>query len=428
MSVESDARGAVVKPQLNDLDRCTRCGLCEQSCPTYRLLHFEPDSPRGRVYLMKQVAEGESEVTEHFAHHLYQCLGCRACETACPAGVPFGKLLEQARSQIEARGEISSERKGWKRFRTLAFETILPKRWMFNATMLPARALQGFPAVLRLVQALPLPSRMKHLVRMIPRNQDTPWLGGNQTSQSSRESRGRVGLFLGCVMRSLFRRVHQSTIRVLRENDYEVVIPNGQWCCGALNVHAGERVHAAAMARRNIRAFANGNLDAIVVNSAGCGAHLKEYSQLLGDDPEVQAFSSKIRDVTEFLGALELKRFSQPVRKRVTYQDACHLIHGQRVKSQPRRLLGQIPGVEFVELRGSDGCCGAAGVYSLTHPALSQAILDSKLSAVAESGADVVATTNPGCALQLQAGLLGRKARTQVCHVVELLADAYMGP
>ncbi len=415
------------RPELADLDLCTRCGLCEQACPTYRVLHFEPDSPRGRVFLMKQVAEGSAAIDANLADHLYQCLGCRACETVCPAGVPFGKLLERGRYQIEQQGELSPHRRGWRRFRALAFEHVLPSPWLFQTAMLPVSALQQVPPFLRFVQSLPLPRRLAQLVRMIPRNQTTTGSvrGDWKIAPAIGKHRARVGLFLGCVMRSLFGNVHQATVRVLTHNGCEVVIPKGQWCCGALNVHAGERDFAAKMAARNVRAFSNLGLDAIIVNSAGCGATMKEYAELLPGDGSAEDFAAKVRDVNEFVGEVALRPTLHTLRGRVTYQDACHLAHGQRVRGQPRDLLRQIPGLKYVELRGADECCGAAGVYSVTHPDLASSILERKLDDIKASGADIVATANPGCAMQLQAGLLSWKVDARVCHVIELVAESY---
>jgi glycolate dehydrogenase iron-sulfur subunit len=416
-------------PALADLDKCTRCGLCEQACPTYRLLHFEPDSPRGRIFLMKEVAQGRGAVDANLAEHLYACLGCRACETACPSGVPFGRLLEYGRHQVELHGERSPALKGWRRFRTLAFEHVLPTPWLFNALLAPARLLQEVPGALALAKALPLPKRLRQLVRMIPparqARMDIGPVRPGTTYPAQGERRARVGLFVGCVMGSLFGQVHEATIRVLTRNGCEVVVVPGQWCCGALNLHAGERTIAAKMARTNVAAFGEAQLDAIVVNSAGCGAVMKEYGELLADDPAAHAFSSRTLDISEFLAALGLRDGLGPLRTTVTYQDACHLAHGQRVRTQPRMLIEQIPGIEFVELAHADRCCGAAGVYSLTHPAMSSQILAEKIDAIVGSGAHVVATSNPGCSMQILAGLAERGLGTRVCHVVELLDESY---
>ncbi|HXN09238.1 MAG TPA: (Fe-S)-binding protein [Candidatus Acidoferrales bacterium] len=424
------------RPKLEDLDRCTRCGLCEQACPTYRLLKFEPDSPRGRIFLMKEVAEGRAGVDANLAEHLYACLGCRACETACPSGVEFGKLLESGRHQVELHGEILPERRGWRLFRAFAFERILPNPWLFHVLMFPARLLQAVPGLLALVQSLPLPQKLRQLVRMIPQANST----GAQAKLDGRhevdhyklgslipaqgERRARVGLFVGCVMGSLFSHVHRATIRVLTRNGCEVVIIPGQWCCGALNLHAGERKHAATMARANVAAFNREQVDAIIVNSAGCGAAMKEYAHLLDGESESVMFSRKVKDASEFLAELGLRSKPQRRAVRVTYQDACHLAHGQGVRQQPRFLLEQIPGLTFVEMPHADRCCGAAGVYNLTHGELSGRILAEKLDEIALTRAEVVVTTNPGCTMQVQAGLMDRHMNVRVCHLMELLDES----
>jgi glycolate oxidase iron-sulfur subunit len=413
------------RPKLEDLDRCTRCGLCEQACPTYRLLKFEPDSPRGRIFLMKEVAEGRASVDANLAEHLYACLGCRACETACPSGVEFGKLLELGRHQVELHGDISPERRGWRLFRAFAFQRVLPNPWLFHVLMFPARALQALPGLLAFVQSLPLPRKLQQLVRMIPQTKVVHHKRGGSVIPAQGERRARVGLFVGCVMGSLFSHVHRATIRVLTRNGCEVVVVPGQWCCGALNLHAGERKHAATMARANIAAFNQEKLDAIVVNSAGCGATMKEYADLLDGESESVIFSGKVKDAGEFLSELGLRSRPQRLSVTATYQDACHLAHGQGVRQQPRSLLAQIPGLNFVEMPHPDRCCGAAGVYSLTHGDLSGRILAEKLDEIALTRAEVVVTTNPGCTMQLQAGLMDRHMNVRVCHLMELLEESY---
>ena len=413
--------------QIEDFDRCTRCGLCEQACPTYRLLHFEPDSPRGRIFLMKEYAEGKAAMSDHLAEHLYKCLGCRACETVCPAGVPYGRLLEYGRHEVETHLPTSAGRRRWRAFRSLAFERLLPNRALFGALLAPAQALQRVPGFARLLASV-LPGRLRRLVSMIPEDFDAGApLCANYAAGGER--RARVGLFTGCVMSSLFAQTHAATARVLARNGCEVVVVPSQWCCGALNVHAGEKVHASQMARANIDAFEKANVDAVIVNSAGCGALMKEYPELLRDDAayaaKAQAFAAKTKDVSEFLAEFGLRPEMGELRMRVTYQDACHLVHGQRIRRQPRELLQAVPGLDYVELREADRCCGAAGVYSLTQPELSEQILDEKLDAIVDSGAQVVATANPGCQMQLQAGLAQRHLRVRVCHVLDLIDLAY---
>src|SRR5579872_2329663 len=413
-----------------DFDRCTRCGLCEQACPTYRLLQFEPDSPRGRIFLMKQYARGEAPMSDHLAEHLYRCLGCRACETVCPAGVPYGRLLEYGRAEVEQHLTDAHSRRGWRRFRSWAFERVLPNRKLFNTLMAPARALQRSRFLRGATSSLPSPL-LKRLVDMVPL---PPSDGGEILQphyQPSGETRAQVALFTGCVMRSLFEATHAATARVLAANGCEVTVIADQWCCGALNVHAGETVHASAMARHNIAVFERGSFDAIVVNSAGCGAAMKEYGALLADDPSYAerstAFATSVRDATEFLAALGVTARLSPLRRRVTYQDACHLAHGQGIREQPRALLRAIPGLDYVELRDADRCCGAAGVYSLTQPELSERVLAEKLDALVDSRAQVVAVSNPGCHMQLQAGILQRRLNIEVRHVMELLDASIRG-
>jgi Fe-S oxidoreductase len=415
------------RPADDDLSRCTRCGLCEQACPTYRELRVESDSPRGRVFLMKQVADGVAGIDEHLAEHLYVCLGCRACETACPSGVPYGRLLEYGRYQIEQRGEIASQRRGWRRFRHLAFEQLLPNRGLFKLAMAPAQLLQRVPWLASFAAAL-APGRVRKLLDMIPRNGSAHGALPEQIPAEG-EQRARVGLFTGCVMDSLFGHVHESLARVLRHNGCDVVVAREQWCCGALNVHAGERDFAKRMARRNIDAFEQAKVDFIVLDSAGCGAVMKEYGELLRDDPQyaqrAHAFAAKVKDASELLFDLGVRTDFGTLPKRVTYADACHLAHGQRVRTQPRALLRQIPGLDYVELRYADRCCGAAGVYSLTQPALSAKILEEKLDAIEDANADYLVTGNPGCHMQIQAGLLERGLKTKVKHIVEVLDEAY---
>ncbi|MDQ6779857.1 MAG: heterodisulfide reductase-related iron-sulfur binding cluster [Candidatus Eremiobacteraeota bacterium] len=411
---------------MEDLDRCTRCGLCEQACPTYRLFQFEPDSPRGRIFLMKELALGNSPVTEHLAEHLYQCLGCRACETVCPAGVPYGRLLEHGRAQVEALLPVSPKRRRWRWFRSLAFERLLPRRGLFQALMAPARLLQALPALKRVIAAL-LPERARKLMAMIPELGDGEPLQPEYRAQGER--RARVALFSGCVMSALFRQTHAATARVLARNGCDVSFVADAWCCGALNIHAGERTEALRMARHNIAAFEAHAVDAIVVNSAGCGAVMKEYAALLRDDEryrdKAQRFSALVKDANEFLCELGLAQTPSALPKRVTYQDACHLAHGQGIRQQPRALLRSIPQLAFVELPYADRCCGAAGIYSLTHPDISQRILDEKLDSIVDSGAEVVTTSNPGCHMQLLAGITNRRLPITVCHVMELLDGAY---
>jgi len=411
------------------LDACTRCGLCLQACPTYRDLRMEADSPRGRVFLMKRVADGEAPVDATLAEHLYTCLGCRACETACPSGVPFGALLEFGRHEVERAGVVDRERAGWRAFRQIAFDWLLPNRTAFALALAPARWLSRTPAARDALRALPLGTRAKRLLAMLPAAGAAGRTRIPEFTAAQGGRRARVGMFVGCVMGELFGGVHESLVRVLRHNGCDVAAPRGQWCCGALNLHAGERRHARSMARRNIDAFEKADVEAIVVDSAGCGAEMKSYGELLADDKaysaRAAAFAAKVKDASEFLAGIGVREDFGTVKSRVTYQDACHLAHGQRIREDPRALLRAIPGIEYVEMRDADRCCGAAGVYSITHPEMSSRILSEKMACVDATGADTVVVTNPGCHMQLLAGqaMSGRSLRVR--HLVEIIDEAY---
>ena len=359
--VESAAHAAgSERPTLAELDVCTRCGMCEQACPTYRLLGVEADSPRGRIFMMKDVAEGRATVDAFLAEHLYACLGCRACETACPSGVNFGHLLELGRAQVEAGAPPVPGRTGWRFFRDFLTRRLLPNRALTAAILAPARFISRHRSARRFLLALPLPARMRTMIAMLP---DAPVRGGAlpATIPAAGERRARVGLFLGCVMNELYPHVHAATVRVLRRQGFEIAVPPNQWCCGALNVHAGERTRAKSMARSVIDAFDAAAVEMIVTNSAGCGAMLKEYGELLCDDPEyaerARRFSTIVRDVTEVLRPLSPGDGAVPGGSRATYQDACHLAHAQKIREQPRALLRSIGRVEFTEMADSDRCC-----------------------------------------------------------------------
>ena len=411
--------------QPHGIGTCTRCGLCQQACPTYRDWRLEADSPRGRVEIVERIAAGERP-DPTMADHLYACLGCRACETACPSGVPFGDLLEFGCSEVERAGTIAPERGGWRTFRSLMFERILPSRALFGAMMMPAKILHQVPTLARLLRSLPMSGGARRALQMA--SLDTPVGSGRlpALAKAIGERRARVALFTGCIMDSLFGGVNEALVRVLRSSGCDVVTPSGQWCCGALNVHAGERRQALAMARRNVEAFERADADAIVVDSAGCGAHMKSYGRLLEGEPafadRAAAFAGKTVDATDYLDRIGVTMDRAPSAHRVTYQDACHLAHGQKIRQAPRALLRAMPGVEFVELPDADRCCGAAGVYSLTHPAMSQRVLDEKLAKIAQTHADTVAVTNPGCHLQLAPALAPRGVRVR--HIVELVDEA----
>ena len=396
---------------------CVHCGFCLQACPTYRVLGDENDSPRGRVLLMRAVVEGELGLDDpSFKTHIDRCLGCRGCETACPSGVPYGHLLEAARETMRREG----------RPLPLVARLIL---WMFPRPALLRQALWGA----RLLRAtrLPallarLPGRLGFAMGMLAAS--APPVPSRPYTRRGSRARGRVAVLEGCVMEGLFAATNRATERTLRANDYALVDTPGQRCCGALHAHAGDAETARALARRNIAAFERSGADFVAVNAAGCGAMMKDYGHLLHDDQEwaarAAAFSAKVRDVSELLAAAGPAP-GAPLPLRVTYDAPCHLLHAQRVAAPPLSVLGAIPGLDLVPLTDADQCCGAAGIYNLLEPQTSGAVLTPKVAHVAETGAAYVATGNPGCLMQIGAGLAQARVGARVVHPVDLLDASY---
>jgi glycolate oxidase iron-sulfur subunit len=413
---------SALAPSPADLAQCVHCGLCLQNCPTYLQTGYEAESPRGRIHLIQALNEGRFEATPAYRRHLELCLVCRNCESVCPSGVHFGRIMEAGRAQLYARASLS---RAERMFRRVAFHALLPHpkrlRAMFGALRVYQRS--GLQRLVRASGLLPAAlAQAESLLPDLPRPFAPHW----EVYPAVRPLRYRVGLFTGCVMPLVYANVHAATLRVLRHNGCEVQVPKAQVCCGALNVHGGERGVAARLARQNLQAFLGRGLDAIVVNSAGCGATMKEYAELLGhDDPDVRAFTGLVRDVTEFLASIELVPGTRQVRRRVTLQESCHLVHAQRIKAAPRELLARIDGVELREMPHADLCCGSAGLYMLTERDMSTRILDDKMSEVAATNAETIVTANPGCMMQLQRGVARAGLHADVRHVIEVIDDAY---
>jgi len=414
-------------PVYEDFSRCVHCGLCLNHCPTYRLWHLEADSPRGRIRQMLLVQQGELPVSEGFVDHIDKCLGCRSCESACPSGVSYGMLVEHARARIE-----QDYQRPWftRMARNLVYRRLLPypERIAMAARLLRVYQRSGLQAAARATGILKLlgVAERDRLLPPVDRQFFFDRLGKTYPAQGTR--RARVAFFAGCVANVTFTALNEATIRVLTANGCEVVVPGGQFCCGALPAHAGVRDVARDLARRNIAAFAAGDFDAVVTNAAGCGSTLKEYAHLFTpDEPEYAAaagFGKNTRDVTEFLAALGLSASLKPVQARVTYQDSCHLLHGQKIREAPRQLLRAIPGVELVELPFADICCGSAGVYNVTQTEAALDLLAEKMSFAKSTKAQIIATANPGCLLQLRAGTEIHHTGQEVLHVIELLDRA----
>jgi glycolate oxidase iron-sulfur subunit len=415
-------------PTQFDLDRCVHCGLCLNACPTYRELGLEMDSPRGRVYQMVQVSNG-APITDSYREHIDLCLACRGCESACPSGVPYGRMVEAARAELEAH-----TKRNWlaRNVRGVVFERLLVSRGALATagTLLYLFEASGLKALLRAMGSMRLLGRLGDLVQLAPSAEPPFFLSQiGRTFLAEGPRRHRVALLSGCIANISFARLNEATVRVLQKNGCEVVVPGGQGCCGALHLHSGLRGDARKLARRNIDAVLEGSFDAVITNAAGCGSTLKEYGELLADLPEyagkAKEFSSLMRDVTEFLGSIELNPKMGRVDATVTYQDSCHLAHGQRIRKPPRQLLRAVPGLAFHEMPGADLCCGSAGIYNVVQNQMSMQILAGKMESVNSTGADIIATANPGCLLQLQAGVRLHGSKQRVMHVVEILDLAY---
>jgi len=417
------------RPSEEFLLKCVHCGLCLMTCPTYSLLGVEADSPRGRLYLMTNVLDGRVGLTEGVVDHMYSCLLCRACETACPSGVKYGRLMEATRGQIRRHRQSVLERFT----RHMVFKALLPEQrsleFLFAITRLYQRSgLQG--AMRRLGLMSLLPRRLSALDEYIPQIPSHFFKAAEHpVTEPEGKKQHRVGFFSGCVMSVVFPSVNEATLRVLAKNGCEVATPARQRCCGALHVHSGELEIARQLARANIDAFLEADVEFVISNAGGCGATLKEYPELLREDPQyasrAEKFSEKVMDVSEFLNSINLNKSFARIEARATYQDPCHLAHVRKIRDQPRTLIQGVPGVELVEMKEPDRCCGSAGSYWFTNNELSMKLLDSKMTNIATTKADVILTANPPCLMHLRLGAARAGMEAKVAHVVELLDWAY---
>lgn len=441
--------------------QCIHCGFCLPTCPTYAVLGTEMDSPRGRIYQIQAVTEGRMAISSDFVEHMYCCLGCRACETACPSGVQFGKLIEAAREQIQLEAAPMPLEAGMahpqehnkpgateppvgtfaeRALRRFFFDIMLPSRPITSLTFAGLKIYQRSglqylvrkSGLLERINALPTPfqGKLSTPEALMPQAtgdllpeplpEITPALGLR---------RYRVGFISGCIMDQVYRDINEATIRVLVANGCEVITPRNQQCCGALHVHAGEGQRGRQLARHNIDIFESYSCDAIIINSAGCGSNLKEYGHLLRDDAayaeRARAFSARVKDISEFLLSLDPYTPAGELPCTVAYHDACHLAHGQKIKQQPRQLLKRIPGLKLVELKEADWCCGSAGIYNITNQEMASTLLERKMQNIIASQASIIATGNPGCMMQIALGARSRGLNLQVLHPVQLLDEAY---
>ena len=415
------------QPSWELLSKCVHCGLCLNHCPTYRVLGLEMDSPRGRIYQAVQVHDGQREVNESFALHIDRCLGCLACETACPSGVQYGRIVERTRAQIEQQYQ-----RPWlqRSARSFFYKRVLRNLRLleFMARLMRFYQRSGIQALLRHTGILKLLG-VAGVDRLSPRIDSQFFFSEiGKTFPAIGERRGRVAFLAGCINSVAFSHLNRATVNVLTRNGIEVHIPAGQGCCGALDAHAGFRNEARELARRNIDVFLSADYDAIVTNAAGCGSNLKEYHDLLEQDPQYAAraaqFVAKVKDISEYLAQIGLRQPRRKINRSVIYQDACHLLHAQRIKTQPRELLKAI-GCELVEIPHADQCCGSAGVYNVSQNELSMKILEAKMDDISSVTADMLVTGNVGCMIQLRAGAEKRHMDLPVKHVVELLDEAF---
>ncbi len=416
-------------PDPDKYSQCVHCGMCLEACPTYQETMLEPHSPRGRVYLIKSVDEGKMELNTFFKNPVMTCLDCRACETACPSNVQVGALIEEARGQLYK----SDPPKGFSGMLNRLFLHGLfpyPRRLHLLGTLLKFYQKSGLRALthgLRLLKVMP--SHLQEMEKALPELSRPPVLTSHaEVLEAIGEKRARVAMLTGCVMDIMFSDTNESTINVLRRNGCEVWIPKQQKCCGALHVHAGDRDMAKELAKQNIDVFLSDEVDAIIINAAGCGSNLKEYDELLKNDPayreKAQRFSHKVKDVSQFLIELGLIVPKGFLDLTVTYHDACHLAHAQGIRSEPRELLKAIPGLKIVDLPDADRCCGSAGIYNLTQPEMAGKLLDRKMADIPQ-GCDAVAMGNPGCMMQFNVGVLRHDRQERIVHTVQLLDWAY---
>jgi glycolate oxidase iron-sulfur subunit len=395
---------------------CVHCGFCLQVCPTYLALGDENDSPRGRILLMRSLVEGTLSLDDQDVHtHIDQCLGCRACETACPSGVPYGHLLEATRATFALERPLP--------FIARLILSVFERPWLLSLVLTGARVFRA-TRLARLFARLPgrIGFSMAMLAATEARVKRAPY------TRRGSGARGRAAVLEGCVMHGLYKNTNQATARTLRANDYDVTEAPGQRCCGALHAHAGDLDGARRLARINVAAFEKAGADFIAVNAAGCGAMMKEYAHLLADDPEwadrAAAVSARVRDATELLAAAGPAP-GAPLPLRVTYDAPCHLLHAQRVVQPPLKVLAAIPELDIVPLTDADQCCGAAGIYNLLEPEVSSRVLEPKLANIAATGAELVTTGNPGCQMQIGAGMLRGRIGRGTVHPIDLLDASY---
>jgi glycolate oxidase iron-sulfur subunit len=417
-------------PPEDVFNQCVRCGLCLPTCPTYVETLVETSGPRGRIALIRAVAEGQLDLTSPgFMHQMSECLDCRACEAVCPSGVRYGELLEPARTQI-VRATAPTRSPSASFGRSVLIGTLFSQLWFMRLVASFMRfyqrsGLQAFARSSGILRAL----RLDELEALAPRMSSPFFVAAGQRFSAQGTRKATAFLHAGCIMHVAFADWNEASVRVLNRAGIDVIVPADQGCCGAITIHAGEMDRGRALAKRNIASFERSGADVYVINAAGCGSALKEYGQLFHEDPawheRAVAFSAKVRDITEYLDQVGVGPGLGNVNAVVTYQDPCHLAHAQRITAAPRRLLAQIPGLEIREMEESSLCCGSAGIYNVTQPEMAGRLGRRKVQHVLDVTPDILATANPGCALQIANGLRTTGRNIEVLHVVQLLDRAY---
>lgn len=417
----------------DELENCMRCGFCLPKCPTYIQSGYdETQSPRGRIALMKGIVEGEIEPDENIEQTLNECLGCRACEPACPAGVNYGQLLEEARDIFNQHKKHSPV---VRTVRKTVFDGLFPNqdRMEKMTSLLAFYQRSGLQTITRKIGFMNLfPKTLNTMEKVLPKAPNRKEMsGGPARYESSQPQKARVAFFKGCLMDTMFMETNKETIKLLTKIGCEVVVPDTQNCCGALHGHAGEKTKAKELAKKNIAAFEDANIDFIITNAGGCGAFLHDYDHLLKDSPEwserAAGFSRKIKDITSILVELGFHELPLQLPNQViTYQDSCHLRNVQKTYLEPRLLLQSIDGVQYKEMNNADRCCGSAGIYNIVHSDLSMKHLDYKMEQVQQTHAHTIVTTNPGCLLQMKLGIEreGLSDQMRAVHIIELLSEA----
>jgi glycolate oxidase iron-sulfur subunit len=420
-------------PEQELIDKCVHCGFCLATCPSYRVIGKEMDSPRGRIYLMDAINKGEAALTAGTSQHFDSCLGCLACVTTCPSGVQYDRLISATRPQVER----NQPRNLWdKLIRTIIFNLFpYPQRLSLLLPFLWLYQVSGLQQLVRATGILNLFPRLGAMESILPKvnlqsiNKNYP-----DVIPAKGEKRYRVGVILGCVQRLFFDPVNEATIRVLTANNCEVVIPKSQGCCAALPAHQGQENQAQILAKQMIDSFADTDVDYIIINAAGCGHTLKEYHHILADDPQysekAEQFVAKVRDVQEFLIEVGLTANLSPVTEEeltIVYQDACHLLHGQKISIQPRQLLQKIPNIKLKQPIDADLCCGSAGVYNMLQPKIADELGQQKVTNLLNTGANLIVSPNPGCSLQIKKHLQLQGKQINIMHPMEILDYAIRG-